>query len=214
MLAAIMLLLSACNINMGEEPDKGTDSVPKTDVGVQKVVFWHAMGGANTKVVDQLVANFNASQDKVQVEAVYQGTYDDLLSKLKASMGTNEGPSVVQMYEIGSRFMIDSKLITPMQEFIDADQWDVSQLEPNISGYYTFEDKLYSMPFNSSNPILYYNKDLFKDAGLDPESPPKTFEELKIAADTISKKGRRLERILLYTAGLWSSCLPIRVRSM
>ncbi|MGG3306942.1 ABC transporter substrate-binding protein [Paenibacillus lautus] len=189
-LAVIMLLLSACNINMGEEPDKGTDSVPKTDVGVQKVVFWHAMGGANTKVVDQLVANFNASQDKVQVEAVYQGTYDDLLSKLKASMGTNEGPSVVQMYEIGSRFMIDSKLITPMQEFIDAGQWDVSQLEPNISGYYTFEDKLYSMPFNSSNPILYYNKDLFKDAGLDPESPPKTFEELKIAADTISKKGK------------------------
>ena len=78
-----------------------------------------------------------------------------------------------------------------MQEFIDADQWDVSQLEPNISGYYTFDDKLYSMPFNSSNPILYYNKDLFKDAGLDPESPPKTFEELKVAADTISKKGRR-----------------------
>lgn len=189
-LAAIMLLLSACNINMGEESEKGGDPVPKTDAGTQKVVFWHAMGGATTKVVDQLVANFNASQDKVQVEAVYQGTYDDLLSKLKASMGTNEGPSVVQMYEIGSRFMIDSKLITPMQEFIDADQWDVSQLEPNISGYYTFEDKLYSMPFNSSNPILYYNKDLFKDAGLDPESPPKTFEELKIAADTISKKGK------------------------
>ena len=131
------------------------------------------MGGATTKVVDQLVANFNASQDKVQVEAVYQGTYDDLLSKLKASMGSNEGPSVVQMYEIGDRFMIDSKLITTMQEFIDADQWDVSQLEPNISGYYTFDDKLYSMPFNSSNPILYYNKDLFKDAGLDRKVRPK-----------------------------------------
>lgn len=189
-LAAVMVLLSACNVNMGEEPAKGTDTGSKTEAGVQKVVFWHAMGGATTKVVDQLVANFNESQDKVQVEAVYQGTYDDLLSKLKASMGTNEGPSVVQMYEIGSRFMIDSKLITPMQDFIDADQWDAAQLEPNISGYYTFENKLYSMPFNSSNPILYYNKDLFKDAGLDPENPPKTFEELTIAAETISKKGK------------------------
>lgn len=194
-----MLFLTACSVNMGEEKpntgsNPGTGTAPGTGTevkaGMQKVVFWHAMGGANTKVVDQLVANFNNAQDKVQVEAVYQGNYDDLLSKLKASMGTNEGPTVVQMYEIGSRFMIDSKLITPMQEFIDADKWDVGQLEPNISGYYTFDNKLYSMPFNSSNPILYYNKDLFKDAGLDPENPPKTFEELKTAADTISKKGK------------------------
>lgn len=199
LLAVVMLFLTACSVNMGEEkpntgggPGTGTAPGNGTEVkaGVQKVVFWHAMGGANTKVVDQLVANFNNAQDKVQVEAVYQGNYDDLLSKLKASMGTNEGPTVVQMYEIGSRFMIDSKLITPMQEFIDADKWDVGQLEPNISGYYTFDNKLYSMPFNSSNPILYYNKDLFKDAGLDPENPPKTFEELKTAADTISKKGK------------------------
>ena len=87
---------------------KGDGTRTKDGGWHSKVVFWHAMGGATTKVVDQLVANFNASQDKVQVEAVYQGTYDDLLSKLKASMGSNEGPSVVQMYEIGDRFMIDS----------------------------------------------------------------------------------------------------------
>ncbi|MDR0266884.1 ABC transporter substrate-binding protein [Paenibacillus sp.] len=193
MLAAVLLLLSACSVNMGGDEPKASD--PKTNdtgtkSGVTKVVFWHAMGGELTKVVDQLVDNFNKSQDKVQVEAVFQGTYDDLLSKLKASMGTNEGPTMVQMYEIGSRFMIDSKAITPMQNFIDQDHWDVNQLEPNISGYYTFDNKLYSMPFNTSNPILYYNKDLFKAAGLDPENPPKTFEELKVAADKISKTGK------------------------
>lgn len=136
------------------------------------------------------MTDYNSSQNKVQVEAVYQGSYDDLLSKLKASMGTNEGPSVVQMYEIGSRFMIDSKAITPMQNFIDADKWDISQLEPNIAGYYTLGGKLYSMPFNTSNPILYYNKDLFKAAGLDPAKPPKTYEELKTAADAITKSGK------------------------
>lgn len=193
MLAAVMLLMAACSVNMGEEEPKAAEPGTKgaeTKSGAQKDVFWHAMGGATTKVVDQLVDNFNKSQDKIQVEAVYQGTYDDLLSKLKASMGTSEGPTVVQMYEIGSRFMVDSKLITPMQNFIDQDGWDVGQLEPNISGYYTFDDKLYSMPFNTSNPILYYNKDLFKEAGLDPENPPKTFEELKTAADKISKTGK------------------------
>lgn len=86
--------------------------------------------------------------------------------------------------------MIDSKAITPVQNFIDAVKYDLSQLKPNITGYYTLNGKLNSMPFNTSNPILYYNKDLFKAAGLDPEKPPKTFEELQKAADTITKSGK------------------------
>ncbi|GIP37811.1 ABC transporter substrate-binding protein [Paenibacillus sp. J31TS4] len=182
MLGVILVLSAACG---GSDGKSGGSSA-----GPQKVVFWHAMGGANTKVVDQMVSDFNASQDKVKVEAIFQGTYDDLLSKLKASMGSKDGPSLVQMYEIGSRFMIDSKTVTPMQTFIDADKYDLSQLEPNITGYYTLNGKLYSMPFNTSNPILYYNKDLFKAAGLDPAKPPKTFEEFQQAADAITKSGK------------------------
>ncbi|GAA4859879.1 ABC transporter substrate-binding protein [Paenibacillus vulneris] len=185
--AAIMLATTACGGNTETGAgDKGGSS----SSGQKKVVFWHAMGGSNTKVVDQLVADFNASQDKIKVEAIFQGTYDDLLSKLKASMGSKDGPSLVQMYEIGSRFMIDSKTITPMQKFIDEDKFDLTQLEPNITGYYTLNGKLNSMPFNTSNPILYYNKDLFKAAGLDPEKPPKTFEEVQKAADAITKTGK------------------------
>ncbi|SFL66182.1 carbohydrate ABC transporter substrate-binding protein, CUT1 family (TC 3.A.1.1.-) [Paenibacillus sp. 1_12] len=195
LMAIIMIFLAACNVNMGEgDGGKKTTEAPKAGEtkasAPKKVVFWHAMGGSNTKVVEQLVTDYNSSQNKIQVEAVFQGSYDDLLSKLKASMGTNDGPSVVQMYEIGSRFMIDSKTITPMQNFIDADKWDATQLEPNIAGYYTLGGKLYSMPFNTSNPILYYNKDLFKAAGLDPAKPPKTYEELKTAADAITKSGK------------------------
>nr|WP_231571539.1 ABC transporter substrate-binding protein [Paenibacillus sp. VKM B-2647] len=187
-----MLAATACGSGgAGDAPaaaDKGGSKASSS--GPTKVVFWHAMGGSNTKVVDQLVSDFNASQDKIKVEAVFQGTYDDLLSKLKATMGTKEGPSLVQMYEIGTRFMIDSKTTTPMQNFIDQDKYDLSQLEPNITGYYTINGKLNSMPFNTSNPILYYNKDLFKAAGLDPEKPPKTFEELQKAADAITKTGK------------------------
>ncbi|TCZ78955.1 ABC transporter substrate-binding protein [Paenibacillus albiflavus] len=189
----MMLFLSACSVNMGggeKKLDPTSTPGSASTGGTKNVIFWHAMGGGTTKVVDQLVANFNASQDKIKVEAVFQGTYDDLLSKLKASMGTNDGPTVVQMYEIGSRFMIDSKTITPMQQFIDADKWDVSQLEPNIAGYYTFNGKLNSMPFNTSNPILYYNKNIFKEAGLDPEKPPTTYEEIKQAATAITKSGK------------------------
>ncbi|WP_079908929.1 ABC transporter substrate-binding protein [Paenibacillus sp. 32352] len=185
--AAIVLATTACG---GNQETGAGDKGGSSSSGQKKVVFWHAMGGSNTKVVDQLVADFNASQDKIKVEAIFQGTYDDLLSKLKASMGSKDGPSLVQMYEIGSRFMIDSKTITPMQKFIDEDKFDLTQLEPNITGYYTLNGKLNSMPFNTSNPILYYNKDLFKAAGLDPEKPPKTFEEVQKAADAITKTGK------------------------
>ncbi|CAG7653726.1 ABC transporter substrate-binding protein [Paenibacillus allorhizosphaerae] len=186
-LLSAMLAASACSGGSpAGDPGKGGDS----SAGPKKVVFWHAMGGANQKVVEQLAADFNASQNKIQVEAIYQGTYDDLLSKLKTTMDTKDGPTLVQVYEIGSRFMIDSKAITPMQKFIDMDKYDLSQLEPNITGYYTFGGKLNSMPFNTSNPILYYNKDIFKAAGLDPEKPPKTFEELQQMADKITKSGK------------------------
>ncbi|MNJ40560.1 sn-glycerol-3-phosphate-binding periplasmic protein UgpB precursor [compost metagenome] len=154
-----------------------------------KVVWWHSMGGELGTAADQLVADFNASQDKVEVEAIFQGTYDESLNKMKASMDSKSGPSLIQVYEIGSRFMIDSGAITPVQQFIDEESYDLSQLEENIMNYYTFEGKQYSMPFNTSNPILYYNKDLFKAAGLDPDKAPATYEELKRAAETLSKNG-------------------------
>ncbi|HWI64268.1 MAG TPA: ABC transporter substrate-binding protein [Symbiobacteriaceae bacterium] len=151
-----------------------------------KVTFWHAMGGKLGESVQALVDEYNKSQDKVQVEAVYQGTYDEALQKLKAS-GPN-GPTLIQVYEIGSRFMIDSEMITPMQNFIDADNFNTKNFEQNILSYYTFDGKLNSMPFNTSTPIMYYNKTAFKDAGLDPEKPPKTFEEFHEVAKKLTKK--------------------------
>lgn len=131
------------------------------------------MSGNGEKAIKQIAADFNASHKDIQVEPVYQGKYDDSLNKLKASLGSNSGPDIIQVYEIGSKFMIDSKMITPVQQFIDADKFDLSQLEPNITRYYTIDGKLNAMPFNTSNPILYYNKDAFKAAGLDPANPRK-----------------------------------------
>lgn len=155
-----------------------------------KVVWWHSMGGELGKAADKLVSDFNASQKNVVVEAVFQGTYDESLNKMKASMDSKSGPALIQVYEIGSRFMIDSKAITPVQTFIDKDKYDVSSLEENILNYYRVDGKLYSMPFNTSNPILYYNKDMFKAAGLDPEKPPATYEELADAAKKLTKDGK------------------------
>ncbi|HWI64270.1 MAG TPA: ABC transporter substrate-binding protein [Symbiobacteriaceae bacterium] len=180
----VLSLLAGCG-------GSGSKSTPAKKVELKagekvKVTFWHAMGGKLGESTQALVDEFNKSQDKVQVEALYQGTYDESLQKLKAS-GPN-GPTLIQVYEIGSRFMIDSGLITPMQNFIDADNFNTKNFEQNILSYYTFDGKLNSMPFNTSTPIMYYNKTAFKEAGLDPEKPPTTFEEFHQVAKKLTKK--------------------------
>ncbi|MCQ4086327.1 ABC transporter substrate-binding protein [Saccharibacillus sp. JS10] len=197
-LCMLMVVLTACGGGGNQSTASGvaeaasnnaSSTEPAASGEPVKVIWWHAMSGELGTVVDELVKKFNDSQDDVQVEAVFQGTYDESLNKLKTAMGSGTGPTMIQTYEIGSRFMIDSGAITPMQQFIDKESYDVSHLEENILGYYTFDDRLYSMPFNTSNPILYYNKDAFKAAGLDLENPPTTYAEIEAAAKKLTKDG-------------------------
>ena len=91
--------------------------------------------------------------------------------------------------------MIDSGWVIPMQQLIDADGYDISKIEPNIAAYYTVDDTLYSMPFNSSTPILYYNKDMFDKAGI--TEVPTSLEGMKDIADDLTSKGGAGEAISL-----------------
>lgn len=155
----------------------------------QTITFWHSMGGVNGEALDYLVNKFNQENDKgITVEAQFQGEYDDAINKLKSAQIGNMGADLVQIYDIGTRFMIDSGWVVPMQELIDADGWDVSQIEPNIAAYYSVDNKLYSMPFNSSTPILYYNKDMFEKAGIT-EAPDSLGAIGEIADDLMTKGG-------------------------
>lgn len=153
------------------------------------ITFWHSMGGVNGEAIDTLVEKFNNENTSgITVESQYQGSYDDAINKLKSAQIGSMGADLVQIYDIGTRFMIDSGWVVPMQELIDEDNWDLSQVEPNIAAYYTVNDSLYSMPFNSSTPILYYNKDIFDKAGITdiPDSLPGIAE---IGDDLINKGG-------------------------
>ena len=131
-----------------------------------EIVFWYSLAGTNADAIAQMVNNFNASQDKIFVNAQYQGEYDDAINKLKAA-GMGQLPcDVVQSYEIGSRFLIDSGWIVPIQNFIDAEGWDTSVIEPNLLAYYTVDGQINAMPFNCSTPLMYYNKTAFDEAGI------------------------------------------------
>lgn len=199
LLACMMLVSSACgNKSLPSAADTAEAAQSGSTKEPVKVVWWHSMSGELGKVADKLISDFNAEHPDIEVVGVLQGTYDESLNKLKASLGSQSGPSMIQVYEIGSRFMMDTKAIKPVQEFMDAEQYDISGLEPNIKNYYTFDNKLYSMPFNSSNPILYYNKDAFKEAGLDPENPPKKYEEVADAAKQLTKDGQTGASFAIY----------------
>ena len=159
------------------------------DVDGTTITFWHSMCGVKGQAIDALVKKFNdENKYGIKVESQYQGEYDDSLNKLKSAQIGNMGADLVQVYEVGTRFMIESGWTVPMQEMIDADKYDVSQIEPNLSAYYTIDDKLYSMPFNSSTPIMYYNKDMFDKAGI--ADVPDSLEGIdKIGEQLMSKGG-------------------------
>ena len=189
---ATSLVLAACGGSNGSSSDGA--GAPKADVlkdakGVTTVSFWHAMDGKNAEVLTQLVKEFNdQNQGKIEVKATYAGKYDDAITKYKAAIQSKSTPDVIQIYDIGTQFMIDAKQTVPMQSFIDRDKLDVSDLQPNITGYYSVDKKLNSMPFNTSMPLLYINKSLFTKAGLDPNKPPTNLDEIRTAAEKLSKK--------------------------
>jgi sn-glycerol 3-phosphate transport system substrate-binding protein len=137
--------------------------------GKTKVVLWHSMGGRNGEALIQLINDFNGSQNTIEVEGQFQGSYDDAIAKLK-TLPKGSGPDIMQLYDIGTRWAIDSGYTLKMQDFIDRDKYDISDYEPNILAYYRMDGTLHSMPFNSSSPVIIYNKEALARAGLDPKT--------------------------------------------
>src|SRR5690348_12417618 len=158
--------------------------------GAVKLTFWYGLTGFNGGVVQQVINKFNTSQTKYYVEGIQQPNYDDTINKLNTSLAGGSLPSLVQVYDIGTQRMIDSKRIIPVQDFVEKDNQQalVKDLEPAVASYYTVNGKLYSMPFNSSAPVLYYDKNAFKEVGLDPDKPPQTYDEVFAAAQKLVKK--------------------------
>jgi len=164
-------------------------TVPQA-AGSTKITFWYGLTGFNGGVVQQVVNKFNESQTKYYVEGIQQPDYDGTINKMNTTLAGGDLPNVVQIYDIGTQRMIDTKRIIPVQDFIEKDNQQalLDDLEPAVRSYYTVNDKLYSMPFNSSAPVMYYDKNAFKEVGLDPNNPPQTYDEVIAAARKLTKK--------------------------
>lgn len=153
------------------------------------VQFWHAMGGWRIELLQEMANDFMALNPDINVEVQYTGSYGDTINKLNVAIQSNVAPHVVQGYDIATQMLIDGEVAVPMQDLIDADPtFDIGTFMPQVLNYYRVGGKLYCMPFNSSNAIMFYNKTLFKKAGLDPDKPPKTYEELLDYAEKLMVK--------------------------
>lgn len=153
-----------------------------------KVTFWYGLTGFNGEVVKQVVEKYNASQSKYTVEAVSQPDYDATINKLNTSLAGGDLPNVVQVYDIGTQRMVDTKKVAAVGDLAAQEKLDLSDLEPAVASYYTLGGKLWSMPFNTSTPVMFFDKAAFKAAGLDTEKKIWTFDELLAAAAKLTKK--------------------------
>jgi sn-glycerol 3-phosphate transport system substrate-binding protein len=144
--------------------------------------WWHAMGGRLGEKVNEIAKGFNQSQDKYNLVATFKGNYHDTMTAGIAAFRAKQPPHVLQVFEVGTATMMAARgAIKPVYEVMAESglPFDPQAYLPTVTSYYTTTDgKMLSMPFNSSTPVLWYNKEAFRKAGLDPDKPPKTWSEV------------------------------------
>jgi sn-glycerol 3-phosphate transport system substrate-binding protein len=187
-------------------------------IGAQDAIeieFWHAMGGDLGESVDELVARFNESQDAIVVNATFQGSYDDTYNALLAAFETGTEPNVIQNFDLASQTMFDTGRLVPAYELMEAEGFDSGVFVGAVRDYYSDENGMVAMAFNSSTPIVYYNTELLAEAGYEELPTDITFSEFLAICDdiqantdaefcvSIGQVGWYFEQILANSGGLY-----------
>ena len=158
-----------------------------------RVEFWHAMTGELGRELDRLVADFNRSQSDDRIVATRKGSYTETVTSAIFAVRTHTQPAIVQVNEVATATMMAARgAVYPVFELMRHEEigFDRDAFLPAISGYYSdMAGNLLSFPFNASTPILYYNKDLFRTAGLKDKEAPKTWPEVEAAARKLRQSG-------------------------
>ncbi len=166
--------------------------VTSAAVAEVEVQWWHAMGGANGERVNKIAADFNATQSEYKVVPTYKGNYTETMTAAIAAFRAKEHPHLVQVFEVGTATMMSAKgAIYPIEQLmVDAGEpFDKSDFLPAVISYYqTPTGELLSMPFNSSTPVLWYNKDALDAAGA---TAPTTWADVKSVSQKLVDNGMK-----------------------
>ncbi len=160
---------------------------------VTEIQWWHAMSGQLGKQLERLAADFNGSQSEYRIVPSYKGSYTETVTASIFAFRSRSQPAIVQVNEIATATMMAARgAIYPVFELMreQAEPFSPSAYLPAVTGYYAaVAGNMLSFAFKASTPILYYNKALFRAAGLDPEVPPKTWPEIGAAAKRLRATG-------------------------
>lgn len=155
-----------------------------------EISFWHPMVRANEEALIALTDAYNASQDEVEVSLVNNTTYDDQQDKYRAGLTSGDLPDVSMQQDVYLQQLIDTQTVLPAQSCInETSDFPTDDFTPRTLEYYQVGDVQWGLPFNVSNPVLYYDKAAFRAAGLDPDTPPATFDDVRAAAEAIKASG-------------------------
>lgn len=197
-----VFLLAGCGGNNETANEK---SSTKSGDGPVELEFWSFWGsGPRNEAVEKIISDFNEKQDDIVVKHVFQ-PWGDIWTKSLASVAAGNPPDVI-IQDINSvRQRADANQAIDLQEYIDKEDEDIKgRFYPQLLSAATFEDDVYGLPFNTDTQVLFYNKDLFEKAGLDPETPPATWADLeKYSAALEEKDGDKWKTIGFYP--LWST---------
>jgi sn-glycerol 3-phosphate transport system substrate-binding protein len=167
-------------------PDCPTEALAAA-TGPVELTFWHGMQGPLTDELGKLADGYNASQSKVHVTLI-EGSYEQTINKYLQS-GQDSRPDLVQMPEYMVQTMVDTQSVVPIEACINSSGYDTSMFLPTVLEAWATQGVQWGMPFNISNPVLFYNKKMFVAAGLDPEKPPVSLDELRVDSEAIVTSG-------------------------
>ena len=158
-----------------------------------EIQWWHSMSGVTNDWVNDLAKQFNESQKDFKIVPTFKGTYDESMTAAIAAFRSGNAPDILQVFEVGTATMMAAKGATvPVGKVMqDAGvKFDPKAYIPAVVSYYTAPNgQMQSFPFNSSTTVMFYNKDAFKKAGLNPDAPPKTWPEVFAAAKKLKASG-------------------------
>lgn len=172
------------------------DDAAKADDGALHLTFYYPVnvGGSAAQLIEKICADFNAENPDIFVEPVYTGNYDDTVTKIQTAMQGGTPPDVFVSLATQRFTMASTGMAMPLDELIEADGDEgkayIDDFLPGFMEDSYVDGKIYSIPFQRSTMVLYYNKDAFKEVGLDPEAPPTTWEELAEYGQKLTNDGR------------------------
>jgi sn-glycerol 3-phosphate transport system substrate-binding protein len=177
-------------VSLAGNPDFAACPIDALDSASEPVhiTFWHTMQSAQGDALTALTDLYNARQDRVVVELQNQNGYEELIDKYFQS-SAEDRPHLVQMPDYMLQQMADTNTVVTTTACIQQSGYDISPFLPRAMFAYQTGGVQWGMPFNISTPVLYYNKAVFEEAGLDPEKPPVTLDELRDYSQQIVDSG-------------------------